>query len=79
VAFADEYEERFRSDAAAWAYWEKQAPSYRRTVTHWVMSAKKEETRQRRLATLIADSRAGVWIAAMLPDARRRPQSTSDE
>lgn len=57
------YETEFRADAAAWAYWEAQPPHYRRGAAHWVMSAKREETRQKRLATLIADSAAGRWIA----------------
>lgn len=51
-----EYEQRFRADAAAWEYFQSQAPWYRRTATHWVISAKREETRQKRLATLIDDS-----------------------
>jgi uncharacterized protein YdeI (YjbR/CyaY-like superfamily) len=50
---------RFRSDATAWADWERRPPSYRRVATHWVTSAKQDATRERRLATLIDDSRAG--------------------
>ena len=57
------YEAEFRADAAAWAYWEAQPAHYRRGATHWVMSAKREETRRKRLATLMADSAAGQWIA----------------
>lgn len=57
------YETEFRADVAAWAYWEAQPPHYRRGATHWVMSAKREETRRRRLAALIADSAARQWIA----------------
>lgn len=56
------YEAEFRADAAAWAYWEAQPAHYRRGATHWVMSAKREETRRKRLATLIADSTAERWI-----------------
>ncbi len=56
------YEAPFRDNAAAWTYWEAQPPYYRRGSAHWVMSAKREETRQRRLATLIDDSAAGRWI-----------------
>ena len=44
---------RFRANRAAWSYFNSEAPWYRRTSTHWVMSAKKEETRLRRLAHLI--------------------------
>jgi uncharacterized protein YdeI (YjbR/CyaY-like superfamily) len=50
------YTREFRANAAAWAYFQQQPPWYRRTSTHWVMSAKREETRVRRLATLIACS-----------------------
>ena len=60
---APAYEAEFRADADAWAYWAAQPPHYRRGATHWVMSAKREETRRRRLATLIADSAVGRWIA----------------
>jgi uncharacterized protein YdeI (YjbR/CyaY-like superfamily) len=59
------YRERFRAHPAAWAYWEAQPPSYRRTVSHWVLDAKREETRLRRLEVLIADSAAGTWIKPM--------------
>lgn len=50
---------RLKDDAAAWAYFHQQAPWYRRTAVHWVVSAKKEETRARRLEVLIASCRAG--------------------
>jgi uncharacterized protein YdeI (YjbR/CyaY-like superfamily) len=55
-----EYEQRFRADAAAWAFWERQPPSYRNVLTRWVTGAKQAATRERRLATLIADSAAGI-------------------
>lgn len=54
---------QFRANRPAWADWEKRPPSYRKAVLHWIASAKKEETRARRLATLIADSTAGRMIA----------------
>jgi uncharacterized protein YdeI (YjbR/CyaY-like superfamily) len=47
------YEKRFRAKKSAWDFFQAQAPWYRRTSIYWVMSAKKEETRERRLATLI--------------------------
>jgi uncharacterized protein YdeI (YjbR/CyaY-like superfamily) len=46
----------FRAHKQAWAWFQAQAPWYRRTASWWVMSAKKEETRSRRLAALIASS-----------------------
>jgi uncharacterized protein YdeI (YjbR/CyaY-like superfamily) len=57
--------ERFRANAAAWADFEARPPSYRKMVLHWVTSAKKPETRARRLATLIEDSAAGRKIAGV--------------
>jgi uncharacterized protein YdeI (YjbR/CyaY-like superfamily) len=54
----------FKRNQAAWADWEKRPPGYRRVVLHWIGSAKKPETRARRLATLIEDSAAGRKIAA---------------
>jgi len=50
---------RLDADARAAAFFDAQPPGYRRTAIHWVTSAKKPETRDRRLATLIADSAAG--------------------
>ena len=58
--------ERFEADTDAWAYWQSETPSYRRTVTHWVLSAKRPETQERRFAILIADSAAGRRIGPML-------------
>ena len=55
----------FKANAAAWADWEGRPPGYRRTALHWVTSAKKPETRARRLGILIADSEAGRKIGAV--------------
>lgn len=57
-----ECERRFRANPKAWQFFLAQPPSYRRTASWWVVSAKKEETRTKRLATLIADSEAGRTI-----------------
>ena len=50
---------QFRRDKAAWADWEKRPPGYRKVILHWITSAKKPETRAKRLTTLIEDSAAG--------------------
>jgi uncharacterized protein YdeI (YjbR/CyaY-like superfamily) len=47
------YERAFRKNKRAWEFFQTQAPSYRQVVTYWVISAKQEETRLRRLTTLI--------------------------
>ena len=53
---------RFKKNKAAWAFFEAQPPGYRKTITWWVMSAKQEDTRDRRLAKLIASSAAGKRV-----------------
>ncbi len=48
-----EFERRLRSNRSAWRWFEARPPSYRRSAIHWVTSAKREETRLRRLGQLI--------------------------
>ena len=59
ASFPQEQEQQFRANVPAWAFFQSQPSWYRRTATFWVVSAKKEGTRQRRLALLIADSERG--------------------
>jgi uncharacterized protein YdeI (YjbR/CyaY-like superfamily) len=58
-AFDATAERKFRASKKAWAFFESQPPGYRRIAVKWVMSAKREETRVKRLAQLIADSARG--------------------
>ena len=60
----------FRANKKAWAFFQAQAPGYRKTAIWWVISAKREETRQKRLATLIGDSQNGRTIGPL----SRRPR-----
>jgi uncharacterized protein YdeI (YjbR/CyaY-like superfamily) len=53
-----ELAEVFRAHPAAWEFWRGQTPSYRKSMTWWVVSAKRDETRLRRLAALIDESAA---------------------
>ena len=62
VTFSAEYETAFRANRKGWTWFSAMPISYRRPATWWVMSARKEETRQRRLETLIAESAAGRKI-----------------
>ncbi len=62
AAFTKEQTRIFRANRKAWEFFQSQPPSYRKPATWWVVSAKKEETRSRRLATLIADSAHGLRI-----------------
>jgi uncharacterized protein YdeI (YjbR/CyaY-like superfamily) len=64
--------ETFRANAKAWDYFQSQAPSYQRAAIWWVISAKKEETRLKRLATLMADSEQGRTIPALTRPDRRK-------
>jgi uncharacterized protein YdeI (YjbR/CyaY-like superfamily) len=53
----------FRKKAKAWGFWRDQTPGYRKSMTWWIVSAKKDETRLRRLDALIAESAKGVKIS----------------
>ena len=55
----------FRATPGAWEFFETQPPSYRRTAVWWVVSAKRPETRARRLAQLVVDSAAGRRLAQL--------------
>jgi uncharacterized protein YdeI (YjbR/CyaY-like superfamily) len=70
------YVRQFKKNAGAWRFFSSQAPWYQRTTTWWVISAKREETRLRRLATLIGDSAAGRRIALVKPGSHeaRKPR-----
>jgi uncharacterized protein YdeI (YjbR/CyaY-like superfamily) len=63
-------EGQFRANRKAWTFFQAQPPSYRRTSTWWILSAKQEQTRRRRLETLVRDSEAGRRIALLT----RKPQ-----
>jgi uncharacterized protein YdeI (YjbR/CyaY-like superfamily) len=52
----------FRANAAAWAFYAAQPPGYRRITAHWVMSAKREETRAKRLGILMDCAAKGARI-----------------
>ena len=62
---------RFRAEPEAWSFFASMPPSYRRAATWWVISAKQEATRDRRLATLIEDSRAGRRIRLLTRPSER--------
>jgi uncharacterized protein YdeI (YjbR/CyaY-like superfamily) len=49
----DAHEKKFHANKTAWDFFQSQPPWYRRTATYWIISAKREETRAKRLATLI--------------------------
>jgi uncharacterized protein YdeI (YjbR/CyaY-like superfamily) len=59
---------QFQKNRKAWEFFQAQPPGYRRSAAHWVVSAKQEETRARRLSQLIEDSERGKAIGPL-----RRP------
>jgi uncharacterized protein YdeI (YjbR/CyaY-like superfamily) len=71
------YERRFRANKRAWAFFQAQPPGYKRTATWWVMSAKREETRLRRLATVIEDSKNELRLSMLRPPSDSRRDSRS--
>ena len=60
-----ELESLFRVNTAAWDFHSAQPPGYRRLASLWVMSAKRTETRQRRLAQLVESSAGGRRLASL--------------
>lgn len=72
VAFTPTQAKEFKRAASAWKWFEAQVPSYRRVATHWVISAKKEETRVRRLGQLIAHSGEGKKLRQFTPLDQRK-------
>jgi uncharacterized protein YdeI (YjbR/CyaY-like superfamily) len=67
---------RFRKNRAAWTFFQAQPPGYRRLATFYVVSARQEATRQRRLDILVATSAAGRRLEPMKP---ARPPGTPPE
>jgi len=59
------FAKKLKSSKKAYDFFSSQIPSYQRTVIHWIMSAKQEETRVRRLNQLISDSQNGLWVPPM--------------
>src|SRR5882724_11454029 len=57
---APEYEKSFRANKRAWDFFNRQPPGYQRLATYWVMSAKQEQTRLRRLNLLIDNSEKNI-------------------
>jgi uncharacterized protein YdeI (YjbR/CyaY-like superfamily) len=60
-------EQRLRANEDAYSYFESQPPSYRRAAIHWVTSAKRPETRERRLTQLIECSAEGRTVPPLTP------------
>src|ERR1700694_4656922 len=64
AALDRERQAMFKKNAQAWEFFGRQPPSYRQTAIYWVMNAKRDETRSKRLWELIevrTAGRPGVW------------------
>jgi uncharacterized protein YdeI (YjbR/CyaY-like superfamily) len=70
-SLSDEQAATFRRNEPAWTFFNSQAPWYQRTATHWVVGAKRDETRDRRLAQLISDSAAGRRLGHLSREGRQ--------
>ena len=57
----------FRANRKAWAFFESQPPGYRTLAAWFVVSAKRADTRARRLKTLIGLSERGRRLEPMRP------------
>jgi uncharacterized protein YdeI (YjbR/CyaY-like superfamily) len=62
----------FHRSPTGWRFFSSQAPSYRRTVTFWVMNGRRSETRSRRLQIVIDASRRGERIDLLAPGRRKQ-------
>jgi uncharacterized protein YdeI (YjbR/CyaY-like superfamily) len=72
LGFDEGREKEFRKNRAAWKFFESQAPSYRKTAAYWVMSAKRDATRKRRIEQLVEHSRKGERLPQFVSPSRRR-------
>jgi len=68
----DTHEKEFRANKTAWDFFQSQPPWYRRITTYWIVSAKKEETRAKRFATLIECSERQRPVPPLERPARKK-------
>lgn len=62
LTLSTEYLKRLQAHDEARRFWDASPPGYRKRASHWVMSAKREETRERRLDALVRDSAASLRV-----------------
>lgn len=77
AALPKPYLTRFAANSKAYAYFQSEAPWYRRTTSFYVMSAKQEETRLRRLARLIECCEHGQRIGVLAGKSRKTRASAA--
>ena len=74
VALPEEYECQLKAVPEAWECFAGATPSYRKQCAHWIASAKREQTRQKRLETLIECSLRGEPIPPLRWGVKLRPR-----
>jgi uncharacterized protein YdeI (YjbR/CyaY-like superfamily) len=57
-----EFEKQFKANKKAWEFFNNQAPSYKKVMFHWIMTAKQEKTRLSRLEKTIGESESGKRV-----------------
>lgn len=72
AAFTAAQTRQFKRTAGAWKWFAAQTPSYRHVATHWVIAAKREETRVRRMEQLITHCREGKKLPQFIPLDQRK-------
>ena len=70
VPLSKEYQNRLKENPPAWEFFSRLAPSYKRDSIWWIMSAKREETRLKRLNILIESSEKGLKIPSLRKNER---------
>jgi len=63
AALSPAFQKRFKANKAAWKFFTTQAPSYQRTIIHWIMRAKQQSTQTKRLEQTISASSESKRIA----------------
>ena len=69
--FTCEQAKQFRSNKVAWEFFRSQAPWYQRVTTFWVISAKREETKLKRLSELIGHSQNRRTLPQLIPTKKK--------
>lgn len=64
IVLPDEYAAQLAASPAATAFWAAATATYRKLCTNWVLTAKQQATRDRRMAQLVECSAAGELIAS---------------
>ena len=77
LGLSDAYRLRLEADSEAWRHWESETKGFRRQAADWVMSAKRDDTRERRLAELIEAVRTGTRPRAWLITREQRDKGGS--